>query len=107
MRWDLDQYGSNRTANSFSSVLIVLAALAQMVARLPLVQQVRDLNPGGVVIFDLKIFNPGARRGGDIHFLIARLYHHWSELNSKPFRSMCAEKVYSNVDSDTSVGWGR
>ena len=24
--------------------------------------------------FHLKIFNPGARRGGDVHFLIARLY---------------------------------
>ena len=24
--------------------------------------------------FNLKIFNLGARRGGDVHFLIARLY---------------------------------
>ena len=30
--------------------------------------------PGGVVTFHLKIFNLGARRGGDVHFLIARLY---------------------------------
>ena len=40
-----------------------LAALAQMVACLPL-----------VVNFNLKIFNFGARRGGEVHFLIARLY---------------------------------
>ena len=44
--------------------------LAQMVACLPLVQQI----PGGVVNFHLKIFNLGARRGGDVHFLIARFY---------------------------------
>ena len=30
--------------------------------------------PGGVVNFNLRIFNLGARRGGDVHFLIARLY---------------------------------
>ena len=30
--------------------------------------------PGGVVNFNLKIFNLGARRGGDVRFLIARLY---------------------------------
>ena len=42
------------------------AALAQMVACLPLVQQVRGSIPGGVVNFNL--------RGGDVHFLIARLY---------------------------------
>ena len=30
--------------------------------------------PGGVVNFNLKIFNLGARRGGDVQFLIARLY---------------------------------
>ena len=30
--------------------------------------------PGGVVNFNLKIFNLGARKGGDVHFLIARLY---------------------------------
>ena len=51
-----------------------LAALAQVVACLPLVQQVRGSIPGGVVNFNLKIFNLGARRGGDVHFLIARLY---------------------------------
>ena len=45
-----------------------------MVAYLPLVQQVRGLIPGGVVNFNLKIFNLGARRDGDVHFLIARLY---------------------------------
>ena len=53
---------------------IQLAALAQMVACLPLVQQVRGSIPGGVVNFNLKIFNLGARRGGDVHFIIARLY---------------------------------
>ena len=46
----------------------------QMVACLPLVQQVRGSIPGGVVNFHLKFFNLGARRGGDVHFLIARLY---------------------------------
>ena len=45
-----------------------------MVACLPLVQQIRGSIPGGVVKFHLKIFNLGARRGGDVHFLIARLY---------------------------------
>ena len=53
---------------------ILLAALAQMVACLPLIQQVRGSIPGGVVNFNLKIFNLGARTGGDVHFLIARLY---------------------------------
>ena len=52
----------------------MLAALAQMVACLPLVQQVWGSIPGGVVNYDLKIFNLGARRGGDVHFIIARLY---------------------------------
>ena len=52
---------------------IQLAALAQMIACLPLVQQVRGSIPGGVVNFHLKIFNFGARRGGDVNFLIARL----------------------------------
>ena len=35
-----------------------------MVACLPLVQQVRGSIPGGVVNFNFKIFNLGARRGG-------------------------------------------
>ena len=51
-----------------------LAVLSQMVACLPLVQRVRGSIPGGVVNFHLKIFNLGARKGGDVHFLIARLY---------------------------------
>ena len=51
-----------------------LAALTQMVACLPLVPQVRGSIPGRVVNFHLKIFNLGARRGGDVFFLIARLY---------------------------------
>ena len=73
-----------------------LAALAQMVACLPLVQQGRGSIPGGVVNFNLKIFNLGARRGGDVH--------HSPGLNSKPFRSLYVEKAYSTVDSDSSVG---
>ena len=52
----------------------MLATLAQMVARLPLVQQVRGSIPGVVVNFHLKIFNLGARRDGGVHFLIVRLY---------------------------------
>ena len=48
-----------------------LAALAKMVACLPLVQQVRGSIAGGVVNFHLKMFNLVARRGGDVHFLIA------------------------------------
>ena len=32
------------------------------------------LVPGEVVKFNLKIFNLRARRGGDVHFIIARLY---------------------------------
>ena len=51
-----------------------LAALAQTVACLSLIQQVRASIPGGVVKFHLKIFNLGARRGGDVYFVIARLY---------------------------------
>ena len=43
-------------------------------ACLPLVQRVRDAIPGRIVNFLLKIFNLGARRGGDVHFLIARLH---------------------------------
>ena len=49
-----------------------LAVLAQIVACLPLVQQVRGSIPGGIVNFHLKILNLGARKGGDVHFLIAR-----------------------------------
>ena len=45
-----------------------------MVASLPLIQQVQGSIPSGVVNFHLKIFNLGARRSGDVHFLIARLY---------------------------------
>ena len=87
----------------------MLAVLAQMVACLPLVQQVRGSIRGGVVNFHLKIFNLGARRGGDVglHFLIARLYIKGPGLISKPFRSIYVEKAYSTVDSDSSVGWGR
>ena len=59
---------------SFCITFCQLAALAQMVACLPLVQQVRGSIPGGVVNFNLKIFNLVDRRGGDVQFLIARLY---------------------------------
>ena len=46
-----------------------------MVACLPLVQQVRGIDPRqGIKNFNLKIFNLGARRDSDVHFLIARLY---------------------------------
>ena len=45
-----------------------------MVACLPLVQQVQGSIHGGVVNFNLIIVNLGARRGGDVHFLIARLH---------------------------------
>ena len=61
-------------AQIFLLIFTLLKALAQMVACLPLVHQVRDSIPGGVVNFNLKIFNLWARRGGDVHFLIARLY---------------------------------
>ena len=42
----------------------LLAALAQMVACLPLIQQVRGSIPGEVVNFHLKIFKLVARRVG-------------------------------------------
>ena len=45
-----------------------------MVACLPLVQQVWGSIPGGVANFHLEIFNLGARKGGDVYFLISRLY---------------------------------
>ena len=60
--------------NYLNIVYIQLAALAQVVACLPLVQQVRGSISGGVVNFHLKIFNLGPSRGGDVHFLIPRLY---------------------------------
>ena len=50
----------------------MFAALAQMVTCLLLVQQVQGSIPGGIGNFHLKIFN--LRRGGDVHFLITRLY---------------------------------
>ena len=50
----------------------MLAALAQMVACLPLVQWIPGSIPGGVVNFHMKIFNLGARTGGDVYFLIPR-----------------------------------
>ena len=79
-----------------------------MVACLPLVQQVRGSIPGGVVNFNLKIFNLGSRRGGDVATLSNRqIVHHSPGLNSKPFRSMYVEKAYNTVDGDSSVGWGR
>ena len=56
------------------SIMMLISVLAQMVACLPLVQQVWGSIPNGIVNFNLKIFNLGARRGGDVHFLIAGLY---------------------------------
>ena len=50
------------------------AALTQMVAHQPLIQRVRGSISREVVNFHLKTFNLGARRGGDVHFLITRLY---------------------------------
>ena len=52
----------------------ICSPLAQMVACLPLVQQARGSIPRGVVNFHLKIVNLWARRDGNVHFLIARLY---------------------------------
>ena len=52
----------------------MLTTLAQMVVCLPLVQQIQGSIPAGVVNFNLKTLNLGARTGGDVHFLIARLY---------------------------------
>ena len=65
-----------------------LAALAQMVACLPLVQQVWGSIPGGVVNFNLKIFNLGARRGWRCTLSNRQIVHHTPGLNSKSFRSM-------------------
>ena len=60
----------NNNNSIFSTIFIYdqylrykLAALAQIVACLPLVQQVWVSIPGGVVNFHLKVFNLGARRG--------------------------------------------
>ena len=60
----LERY-QNEGENLLNNIITMLAALAQMVACLPLVQQVRGSITGGVVNFHLKIFNLGARRGGD------------------------------------------
>ena len=54
--------------------LYKLAALSQMVTCLSVIQQVQGSIPSGVVNFNLKIFNLGARKDGDVHFLITRLY---------------------------------
>ena len=72
----VDGWMNGRMDSLFSFYLLQCehAALAQMVACLPLVQQVRGFIPGGVVNFHLKFFNLGARRAGDVHFLITRLY---------------------------------
>ena len=60
--------------------------------------------PGGVVNFNLKIFNLGARRGWRCTLSNRYIVHHSPGLNSKPFRSMYVEKAYNTVDSDSSVG---
>ena len=78
-----------------STINVELSALAQTVACLPLVQQVRGSIPGVVVNFNLKIFNLGARMDGDVHFLIARLVC--------MYVCMYVEKAYNTVDSDSSV----
>ena len=74
MKFHVLNYWLENRETKYIYILRWLAALAQMVACLPLVQQVRGSIPGGVVKFHLKMFNLGARRGGDVHFLIARLY---------------------------------
>ena len=100
----------NRKQNdyNYTKLYIVnrLTALAQMVACLPLIQQVQGLIPGGVVNFHLKIFNLGARRGGDVHFLIARLYI-TCLVKFRTLPQYYVEKAYITVHSDSSVGWGR
>ena len=53
-------------------ILTMLAALAQMVACQPLIQQVRGSIPDGVVNFKLKIFNLGARKGW--RFILSNRY---------------------------------
>ena len=63
----------------------MLTALAQMVACLPLIQRVWGSIPGGVVNFHLKIFNLGASRGGDVHFLITSCTSHaWIKFQTLP-----------------------
>ena len=70
------------------------AMLAQMVACLPLVQLVRGSIPGQVVHFHLKIFKLRARRGRDVHFLIARLYiKAWIIVQTLP-HYICREGIY-------------
>ena len=80
--------------------------LAQMVACLPLVQQVWGSIHGRVVNFHLKIFNLGARRGGDVHFLIARLYIRVLDQIPNP-SAVYMLRRHSTVDSDSSAEWGR
>ena len=79
-----------------------LAMLAEMVACLPLVQQVRGSIPGRVVNFQ-----PQGLEGWRCTLSNCYIVHHTPGLNSKPFRSMYVEKAYSTVDSNSSVGWGR
>ena len=68
-------FGSSSFSNYITPIFSTkLAALAQMVAHLPLVQRVRDSIPGEVVNFHLKNFKLQTRRGGDVQFLIAGLY---------------------------------
>ena len=55
-------------------LITMLTVLVQIVACLPLVQWDWGSIPVEVINFHLKIFNLGAMRGGDVHFLIARLY---------------------------------
>ena len=73
-----------------------------MVTCLPLVQRVRGSIPGGIVNFHL-----GARRGGDVHFLIARLYITGLDYIPNP-SAVCMLRRHRHrhtVDSDSSVGW--
>ena len=58
--------------------------LAQTVACLIVVQEIRDSVSGEVENFIMKILNFETRRGGNVELLNARLI---TGLNSKPFRS--------------------
>ena len=91
----------NQVLLFLSIIKFRLAALTQMVACLPLVQQIRGSIPSGVVNFHLKIFNLGARRGGDC------TSQSWIKFQPLPQYILYVEKAYSTVDSDSSVGWGR
>ena len=76
--------------HSTTIIKFELAALAQMVACLHLVQQVRGSEGRRCTLSNRQIV------------------HHNPGLNSKPFRSMQPMlRRHNTVDSDSSIGWGR